>query len=186
MNDSSGERVDRRFARRADPLPLVLHPLVVHVKRGQQAVVRVRLAVRSRSAIVAAAALAAVFLTNVSAATLAAPNLRSVAASRGHVVAVFTLGSADTEELAPKYIAIAVRPAVQADGSFVPANVRVKESLTSATRVANGMRVRTLHKLRPGRYYVKVSGTVIALDCTPKLPCKELWSNARRVLIPRP
>jgi hypothetical protein len=33
---------------------------------------------------------------------------------------------------------------------------------------------------------VKVSTVVIALDCTPKLPCKELWSNARRVVIPRP
>jgi hypothetical protein len=142
--------------------------------------------VRSRSAIVAAAALAAVFLTNVSASTSSAPYLRSVAASRGHVVAVFTLGSGDTEELAPTQIAIAVRPAVQADGSFVPANVRVKESLASATRVASGLRVRTVHKLRPGRYYVKVSGTVVALDCTPKLPCKVLWSNTRRVVIPRP
>jgi hypothetical protein len=141
--------------------------------------------VRSRSAIVAAAALAAALLTNLAAAS-SAPYLRSVAASRGHVVAVFTLGSGETEELAPTQIAIAVRPAVQLDGSFVPANVRVKESLASATRVANGLRVRTMHKLRPARYYVKVSGTVVALDCTPKLPCKELWSNARRVIIPRP
>ena len=157
------------------------------MKRGQQAVVRVRPAVRSRSAIVAAAALAAVFLTNVSAATSAAPYLRSVAPSRGHVVAVFTLPAAgETPETAPDQIAVAVRPGVQTDGSFVPGNVRVRESLTNVTRVATGLRVRTVHKLRPGRYYVKVSGTVIGLDCTPKLPCKELWSNARRVVIPRP
>jgi hypothetical protein len=74
----------------------------------------------------------------------------------------------------------------QLDGSFVPANVRVQESISKVTTVSNGLRVRTQHKLRPGRYYVKVSGRTIALDCTPLEPCKELWSNARRVIIPRP
>ena len=156
------------------------------MKRGQQAVVRVRPAVRSRSAIVAAAALAAVFLTNVSAATSAAPYLRSVAPSRGHIVAVFTFPAGETPDTAPEQIAVAVRPGVQTDGSFVPANVRVRESLTNVAHVATGLRVRTVHKLRPGRYYVKVSGIVISPGCTPKVPCKALWSNARRVVIPRP
>jgi hypothetical protein len=63
--------------------------------------------------------------------------------------------------------------------------VRVQESLSSATQVAGGYRIRTQHKLRAGRYYVKVSGVVVGLDCTPHKPCRELWSNARRVVIPR-
>ena len=58
--------------------------------------------------------------------------------------------------------------------------------MSNIKRVPRGDRVRTQHRLRPGRYYVKVSGTETGLDCTPKTPCKELWSNARRVVIPRP
>jgi len=143
-------------------------------------------AVRSRSAFVAAAALAAALLTNASAATTSAPYLRSVAPSRGHVVAVFTLGAGDTNDLTPKSIAVAKRSAVQPNGAFVAANVRFEEALSNVTPAATGLRVRTLHKLRPGRYYVKVSATTLGAGCTPKFPCKELWSNTRRVVIPRP
>lgn len=100
-------------------------------------------------------------------------------------MAVYTLGGTDTE-VTPRHIAVAARLATQADGSFVPANVRVQEIMSNATPVTNGYRVRTVHKLRPGRYYVKVSSVVVALDCTPHKPCRELWSNARRVVIPRP
>ena len=141
-------------------------------------------AVRNRSTIVTVAALAAALLASISAAS-SVPYLRSTVASRGHVVAVFTLGGTEGN-LAPDHIAVAVSPKTQADGSFVPANVRVQEAMSTVTQTSNGERVRTQHKLRPGRYYVKVSGVVIGLDCTPKLPCKELWSNARRVIIPRP
>ncbi len=138
---------------------------------------------RNRSTIVAVAALAAALLTGISAAA-SAPYLRSAAASRGHIVAVFTL---DAEgDAVQDHIAVAVSLATQADGSFLPAKVRVQESILGATQTSNGMRVRTQHKLRPGRYYVKVSSKALDLDCTPKSPCKELWSNARRVVIPRP
>jgi hypothetical protein len=139
--------------------------------------------VRNRSTIVAVAALAAALLTSISAAA-SAPYLRSAAASRGHVVAVFTL-DAEGDAVAD-HIAVAVSLATQTDGSFLPAKVRVQEAILGATQTANGMRVRTQHKLRPGRYYVKVSSKALALDCTPKNPCKEHWSNARRVVIPRP
>jgi hypothetical protein len=140
--------------------------------------------VRNRSTVVAVAALAAALLTSISAAA-STPYLRSVAASRGHVVAVFSLGDT-VGDVAPGRIAVAVSPATQTDGSFVPAKVRLQEALSTATQTATSQRVRTQHKLRPGRYYVKVSSVAIALDCTPKNPCKELWSNARRVVIPRP
>jgi hypothetical protein len=140
--------------------------------------------VRNRSTIVAVAALAAALLSGISAAA-SAPYLRSAAASRGHVVAVFTLDETQGDVVAG-YIAIAVSSATQADGSFVTAKVRVLEALSSVTRTSNGLRVRTQHKLRPGRYFVKVSAKPLALDCTTKHPCNELWSNARRVIIPRP
>ena len=123
-------------------------------------------------------------MTGISAAA-SAPYLRSAAASRGHVVAVFTLGGTEGDAV-QDHIAVAVSLATQADGSFLPAKVRVQESILGATQTSNGLRVRTQHKLRPGRYYVKVSSKALALDCTPKYPCKELWSNARRVVIPRP
>jgi hypothetical protein len=139
--------------------------------------------VRKRSTIVAVAAVVAALLTSIAAAA-SAPYLRSAAASRGHVVAVFTLGGTEGDVVAG-HIAVAVSPATQADGSFVPAKVRLQEAMSAVTRTSNGMRVRTQHKLRPGRYYVKVSSKALALDCTPKNPCKELWSNARRVVIRR-
>ena len=139
---------------------------------------------RNRSTIVAVAALTAALLTSISAAA-SAPYLRSAAASRGHVVAVFTVGGTEGDAV-QDHIAVAVSLATQADGSFLPAKVRVQESILGATQTSNGLRVRTQHKLRPGRYYVKVSSKALDLDCTPKYPCKELWSNARRVVIPRP
>jgi len=140
--------------------------------------------VRNRSTIVAVAALAAALLTGISAAA-SAPYLRSAAASRGHVVAVFSLDGTEGDAV-PGHIAVAVSPALQADGSFIPAKVRVEEVMSTLTQTSNGMRVRTQHRLRPSRYYVKVSSKALELDCTPKNPCKELWSNARRVVIPRP
>lgn len=141
-------------------------------------------AVRSRSTTLGFAALGAAVLIGVSAAS-STPVLRSATASRGHVVAVFTLGGAESDLRAGR-IEVASRAATQTDGSFVSANVRVQEDMSSPTPVTNGYRIRTQHKLRPGRYYVKVSGVVLALDCTPHKPCRELWSNARRVVIPRP
>jgi len=140
--------------------------------------------VRRRSTALGLAALGAALLTGISTAS-PQPYLSSAAASRGHVVAVFTLGDAENE-LSPGRIEVSVSLQTQTDGSFAPADVRVQEDMSSITRVAAGYRVRTQHRLRPGRYYVKVSGVVIGLDCTPHKPCRELWSNARRVVIPRP
>jgi len=109
------------------------------------------------------------------------PYLRSVGASRGHVVAVFTRG-----DLAPGKIVVAVRPGTDPDGSFLPQNIRLKEQIARETPLRGGYRVRTRHALRPGRYYVQVSGVVIGLDCTPVKPCPVHWSNIRRVVVPRP
>ena len=155
-----------------------------HLRVAQRTVVILLAVMRTRSTALGLAALGAALLTSISAAA-SAPYLRSATASRGHVVVVYALGIAE-DDLQPGRIAVAVSAKTEADGSFVPANVRVREALSSPTPVANGFRVRTQHRLRPGRYYVKVSGVVLGLDCTPHKPCRELWSNARRVVIPRP
>ena len=139
---------------------------------------------RRRSTALGLAALgAAVLLTGISTAA-SSVYLRSAKASRGHVVAVFSLGVAG--DLAPDHIAVASAPQIQANGSFVSRNLKFQEAVSNPSTVSGGYSVRTQHRLRPGRYYVKVSGVVVGLDCTPHKPCKELWSNARRVVVPRP
>jgi len=124
-------------------------------------------------------ALAVGFLASVSAAS-PIPYLRSTTVHRGHVVAVFGLG-----ELAPGKLVVAVRPVTRPNGAFRTENVRLKESIAGAALVPNGYRWRSRHALRPGRYYVQVSGVVV-LDCTPPKPCPTRWSNTRRVIVLRP
>jgi len=158
---------------------------VSRLRAARKAVVILLTDMRRRSTALGLAALAAALLTGISAAS-SSPTLLSAKPSHGHVVAVFTLGDTESSDLVPGHIAVATAPSQQATGSFAPADVRFQESVSSPTRVATGYRIRTQHKLRPGRYWVKVSGVVIGLDCTPHKPCKELWSNARRVIIPRP
>jgi hypothetical protein len=125
------------------------------------------------------AALAALVLTAISAAS-SPPTLRTVAASRGHIVVTFSLGN-----LAPGRIRVAVRRATTPDGMLLAANVRLTESLRARKTASGRWRARTRHTLKPRVYYVQVSGIVIALDCTPKKPCPQDWSNVRRVRIPR-
>jgi hypothetical protein len=133
-----------------------------------------------KSTVVALVALGAAIWSGISAAT-PQPYLRSVSAHHRHVVAVFTLG-----DLAPGKILVAVSRATGADGALLPQNVRLQEPLAHMTRVQGGFRIQTRHTLRPRRYFVQVSGTVLGVDCTPRKPCPTDWSNVRRVIIPRP
>lgn len=130
-------------------------------------------------ALLAVAAFGAAGMATVSAGT-PLPYLRSAVVQRKHVVAVFGLG-----ELAPGQISVAVRPGTRPNGAFMQANVRLEEPLRPRT-ATGGYRAQTRHTLPPGRYLVKVSGTVIGLDCTPHKPCRTAWSNARHVVVPRP
>jgi hypothetical protein len=134
---------------------------------------------RIRPVLLAATALAAAAATGVSASSSALPYLRSASASNRHVVAVFRLG-----DLAPGRILVAVRPQTSLNGELLKVNVRLSEPLRM-TKTASGLRMRTRHTLRPGRYYVQVSGTVLGVDCLPSKPCRPNWSNVRRVSIPR-
>lgn len=126
------------------------------------------------------AALAAALVTSLSTAASPLPTLRTAVAARGHVVVTFTLG-----DLTPARIVVAVRSATSADGRLLAANTRVNEPLRPV-KTATGYRARTRHPLRPGRYYVQVSGIVLVPDCTPHHPCPVRWSNVRRVRIPVP
>jgi len=134
---------------------------------------------RSRTALILIAAFGAIGIAGVSAGP-PLPYLRSASVQRGHVVGVFVLG-----ELAPGRISVAVRPGTAPNGAFLQANVRLQEQLRSQ-KTTGGYRAKTRHVLPAGRYWVKVSGTVIALDCTAHKPCRTNWSNARRVVVPRP
>jgi hypothetical protein len=126
------------------------------------------------------AALAAILPTGLSAAS-PVPNLRSAAAKRGHVVVTFTLG-----ELAPGRILVAVRGKTASNGRLVAANVRHNEPLRRIALIAPVKRASTKRALPPGVYYVQVSGIVVGLDCMPHKPCRQDWSNVRRVRIPSP
>ena len=134
---------------------------------------------RIRPVLLAAAALAAAALTGVSASASTLPYLRSVSASSRHVVAFVKLG-----ELAPGRILVAVSPQTSRGGKFPNSNIRLDEALR-ITKTARGLRARTRHTLRPGRYYVQVSGIVLGVDCLPTKPCPPDWSNVRRVVIHR-
>lgn len=123
------------------------------------------------------AALAAILVTGISAAS-PLPNLRSATVKRGHVVVTFTVG-----ELRPGRILVAVRRKTAPSGRLVTANVRLNEPLR-AVKTATGYRASTRRAPSPGVYYVQVSGVVVGLDCTPRKPCRQDWSNVRRVRIP--
>ncbi|HKD33778.1 MAG TPA: hypothetical protein VKB73_09940 [Gaiellaceae bacterium] len=132
---------------------------------------------KTSQVLVAAAALGAALISAASAAT-SFPHVRSATIANRHVVVVYTLG-----ELIPGRLVVATRAQTQPNGSFVQSNVRFSEPL-GRTKVAGGAyRARSRHTLRPGRYYVEVSGTVVGLDCTPKRPCPTDWSNIRRVVV---
>jgi hypothetical protein len=131
---------------------------------------------KSSQVLIAAAALGAALVTAASAGT-PTPYLRSATSANRHVVVRYSLG-----ELIPGRILVATSASRDKRGRFVRANVRLNEPL-SGTRTASGLRLRTRHALRPGRYYVEVSGTIVGLDCTPKRPCPTDWSNVRRVIV---
>ena len=68
--------------------------------------------------------------------------LKSTAASRGHVVAVFTSGTGDTADSVPAHIAVATKPATQTDGSFVR---RMCASSNRSRTHADGRRAASPH-----------------------------------------
>ena len=127
-----------------------------------------RAAMRDRAALLA---LGAVLLTGVASAA-SSPSLVSTAPSRGHVVAVFTSGTAETADTAPAHIAVATKPATQINGSFAWRTCASPNRFRPPRGRPPGLRARTVHKLKPGRYYVKVS-------TSPSRPAARRSSRAR-------
>ena len=134
---------------------------------------------RSTAVPIAASVLGLGLLTS-AAAAVSQPHLRSASVRQGHVVVVYTL-----DEQLPSKIVVATHPTTGRDGDFLAKNVRLREPLSATTRVKGAYRMRTRHTLRPGRYYVHVSATVLGLDCTAHKPCPAHWSNVLRVRVPR-
>ena len=132
---------------------------------------------KTSQVLVAAAALGAAIITAASAAT-SVPHIRSATTANRHVVVVYTLG-----ELIPGRLLVATRAQTAPNGRFVQSNVLFGEALIGKRLAGGAYRTRSRHTLRPGRYYVELSGTVVGLDCTPKKPCPTDWSNIRRVVV---
>jgi hypothetical protein len=128
----------------------------------------------------ATAALLGLGLVTSASAAASQPHLLSASARSRHVVVTYTLG-----DQAPSKIVVATRPATGLGGQFLDRNVRLREPLSATVRANGAYRMRTRHTLRPGRYYVQVSATVLGLDCTPHKPCPARWSNVLRVRVPR-
>jgi hypothetical protein len=130
----------------------------------------------SRASALGALAAATIVLGSAAAATTI-PHLNSAVSHKRHVVVTFTLG-----DLSPGDIVVASHAKTQPNGAFVKANIVLDEPL-KPTKTTTGFRARTAHRLAKGRYWVEVSGLVIAVDCTPHKPCRTDWSNARRVTV---
>ncbi len=112
-------------------------------------------------------------------AAAALPNLHSVSSRDRHVVVIFALGG-----LAPGEIAVSSDPRTGPEGAFRSASVKLREWMAPRQLQGGLGRWRTRHTLRPGVYYVEVSGLVTETNCKPGIhPCGETWSNMRRVVV---
>jgi hypothetical protein len=124
---------------------------------------------------------AAALLVTTAPAASTLPNLRSVSSQRQHAVVVFAL-----RDLAPGEIALSTSSRTTRSGTFFAGDVRFREWMAPQTRPDGLARWSTRHVLPPGTYYVAISGIVTETDCKPGVhPCREVWSNVRRLVVPR-
>jgi|SRR5580765_7146006 len=110
------------------------------------------------------------------------PTLQTAGASKGHIVGTFSSG-----ELVAGEVAVATQATRTVNGSFVRANVRLRERITAKTDPVTGIvRFRTHGTVPAGAYYVAVSGFMQEPppSCVPITShCSERWSNVRRVIV---
>jgi hypothetical protein len=104
------------------------------------------------------------------AASASGPVLRSAAASRGHILVVFSLGG----------LARAGELRITAAGAL-----KLREPIAAAPTAAGIVRWRTRAVLAPGRYTVRVSGVDAGeTSCFPRrAQCLAQWSNALVVTV---
>jgi hypothetical protein len=114
------------------------------------------------------------------AAAAAPPVLRSAVPSNGHLVVTFVSG-----DLVPGEVVVATRGTRATTGGLAGSSVKLRERITARTDPETGqVRYRTRGRLRPGRYFVVVSGFLQdpTPSCVPlRSRCGERWSNVLRV-----
>lgn len=128
------------------------------------------------------ASAAAVSLLSAAAAMADEPVLQTAKAVGGHVAVTFSL----RDDLLPGQIVVAVNGETTPTGAFPRATVRLRERIAASPNSAGLVRYATRKKLRPGTYYVEVSGIEDGgvTDCFPPGSiCLEHWSNVRRVVM---
>jgi hypothetical protein len=122
--------------------------------------------------------LALVALAVPAGASAGAPRLRSAHAVGRHVEVVFSLGGLAR--------ASKIQIAAGTGGRFAPGAIRLSEWIAAAPNAATGLvRWRTRGTLRPGRYWVRVSGVDAGeTSCMPRLSdCLAQWSNVLAVTV---
>jgi hypothetical protein len=143
--------------------------------------------VRTAFAVVVAAAPAALVAALAAAGTThlrvgANPVLHSAVASGTRLRVSYTVPAGSIG----RRIEVARKPRVAPSGAF-SSGVLLREHLPA--RSGDVARWRTRGSLTVGRYYVHVSDIDLTgvIDCSPRggVDCLEVWSNVRRVVVPR-
>jgi hypothetical protein len=112
----------------------------------------------------------------------APPMLRSAVPSNGHLVVTFVSG-----DLVPGEVVVATRGTRATTGGLAGSSVKLRERITARTDPETGqVRYRTRGKVRPGAYFVIVSGFLQdpPASCGPiRSHCAERWSNVLRIRV---
>jgi hypothetical protein len=110
------------------------------------------------------------------------PMLLTARPSGGHIVVTFVPG-----DLIPAQVEVSTRATRASTGGFVAGNVKIRERMTVVADQAPGTdRYRTRGTVRPGTYYVAVSGALQEPppSCIPlRSRCNERWSNTLQVTV---
>jgi hypothetical protein len=135
--------------------------------------------------IATALGLALLVVTAAAAASGSSPEVTAVAQQRGHVLVTFALGDLASAGQAR----VASRPAKGSDGALLQRYVKLSEVIRAQADPATGLiHWRSRGALRPGQYYVQVSGVDSGVtSCIPvRATCGLTWSKVFRLRIPVP
>jgi hypothetical protein len=119
------------------------------------------------------------------AASGGSPELTAVAQKQSHVLVTFSLGDLS----APAEARISTRAAVGANGALLRQYVKLHEAIHATADPTTGIvHWKSRGVLRPGLYYVQVSGVAAGVtSCVPvRSTCGLEWSNVKRLRMPAP
>jgi hypothetical protein len=135
--------------------------------------------------IATALGLALLVVTAAAAASGSSPEVTAVAQQRGHVLVTFALGDLASAGEAR----VSSRPAKGSNGALLKRYVKLSEAIRTQADPATGLiHWRSRAALRPGQYYVQVSGVDSGVtSCVPaRETCGLTWSAVFRVRVPVP